>query len=156
MEKIMISKNPNGYVETAKKDVTFDEFHKANAMHIGEVWNVMSVVSELLENQARNHDWTKMVEAQLYYENFLSSVINGTDFTNEEWYQLHIHNEKHHPLSHCHDDVNLLDIIEMIADNVCSAKARGDKIEDLKIPEDILNLALKNTVKLINDITDTE
>ena len=45
---------------------------------------------------------------------------DGTDFINDEWYQLHIKAERHHLLSNCPDDVNLIDVLEMIVDKLNS------------------------------------
>jgi hypothetical protein len=76
----------------------------------------------------------------------------GTDFVNDEWYQLHIAKEKHHLLSNCHDDVNLLDVLEMIVDCVCAGMARSGDVRDVEINEEILNKALKNTTTLIKNM----
>lgn len=36
-EKIIIEQNPNGDTRTAPKDVSYEEFQKANDMHISDV-----------------------------------------------------------------------------------------------------------------------
>lgn len=154
--KIIIKKNPNGDTRTAKKDVTFQEFKKANDMHIKDVRKVMNQISNIIVTQGEDHDWTKKSEEELFYKNFLSTMNDGTDFVNDEWYQHHINTEKHHPLSRCHEDINLLDIIEMVVDCVCAGKSRSGSVRELEISDDILKLALNNTVKLIDDITDIE
>lgn len=78
---------------------------------------------------------------------------DGVDFVSGEWYQLHINTERHHLLSRCPDDVNLLDVIEMIVDCVCAGKTRSGKVRDLEISQEILNKALKNTVKMVDEMT---
>lgn len=70
-----------------------------------------------------------------------------------EWYQLHVNSERHHLLSRCPEDVNLLDVVEMIVDCVCAGKTRSGEVRDLEISTDILEKALKNTVKLVDDMT---
>ena len=154
--KMIIKKNPNGDTRTAKKHVTFEEFQEANDMHIKDVRGVMNYLSSMIQNSGYYHDWTKKSEEKLFYDNFLSTMNEGTDFTNQKWYQYHIYREKHHPLSNCHEDVNLLDIIEMVVDCVCAGKARSGEIRALEISDDILKLAFNNTVKLIDSITDVE
>jgi hypothetical protein len=57
-----------------------------------------------------------------------------------------------HLLSNCPKDVNLLDVLEMIADCVCAGMARSGDVRDVEINEEILNKALKNTVTLIKDM----
>lgn len=69
---------------------------------------------------------------------------------------MHIKKEKHHPTSYCHDDINLLDIIEMIVDCVCAGKARAGEVRTMEINDEILKKAFENTVKLIDDITEVE
>ena len=47
--------------------------------------------------------------------------------------------------------MNLVDVLEMIADCVCAGLARSGEIRDLEIDSDILNRAVQNTVKMIVD-----
>ena len=75
---------------------------------------------------------------------------------NGVWYQRHIHTEKHHPTSYCHEDINLLDVIEMIADCVCAGKARAGEIRAMEIDDEILKKAFQNTVGLIDNLTEVE
>ena len=42
---IKIKKNPNGDTRTAPKNVSFEEFQKANNMHISDVNNMMNFLS---------------------------------------------------------------------------------------------------------------
>ena len=53
-----------------------------------------------------------------------------------------------------HDDITLLDIIEMVVDCVCAGKARNGEVRPLEINDAILKKALDNTVKLIDSITE--
>lgn len=98
---IEIYKNPNGDTRTAPKDVTFEKFQEANNMHIKDVEAVMYELSKIIEERGKNHDYTKKSQEKMFYDNFLSTINNGTDFVNDEWYQLHIKAERHHLLSNC-------------------------------------------------------
>ena len=149
---IKIFKNPNGDTRTAPKNVTFEEFQEANDMHIDDVKQVMYELSQIIDRRGENHDCTKKSQERMFYNNFLSTMNDGTDFVNDEWYQLHIKAERHHLLSNCPDDVNLIDVLEMIADCVCAGMARSGEIRDLEINPDILNRAVQNTAKLIKDM----
>ena len=149
---IKIFKNPNGDTRTAPKNVTFEEFQEANDMHIDDVKQVMYELSQIVDHRGENHDCTKKSQERMFYNNFLSTMNDGTDFVNDEWYQLHIKAERHHLLSNCPDDVNLIDVLEMIADCVCAGMARSGEIRDLEINPDILNRAVQNTAKLIKDL----
>lgn len=146
---IIIEKNPNGDTRTAPKDISFEQFQVANDMHREDVRNVMHYLAYLINRAGLCHDVTKKSEKEMFYNNFLSTMNNGTDFVKDEWYQMHVNTERHHLLSRCPDDVNLVDVLEMIADCVCAGIARSGEIRDLEINSDILERAVKNTVDLI-------
>ncbi|HBF7929064.1 TPA: hypothetical protein KOY26_001534 [Clostridioides difficile] len=149
---VIIYKNSNGDTRTAKKDVSFKEFQEANDMHIQDVRNIMNELALKLMVTGATHDYTKKSDEKLFYKNFLSTINNNTDFVNDEWYQLHIKNERHHLLSRCPEDVNLIDILEMITDCVCAGMARSGDIRPIEIDDDILNKALVNTTEMIKNM----
>ena len=151
--KIIIHKNPNGDTRTAPKDIAFEQFEEANSSHINDVDEVMNAIASKLRNNGIIHDWTKKSEEAMFYRDFLAALNDGKDFVSGEWYQLHVNTERHHLLSRCPEDVNLLDVIEMIVDCVCAGKTRSGEVRDLEISTDILEKALKNTVKLVDDMT---
>lgn len=151
--QITIHKNPNGDTRTAPKDITFEQFQEANDSHIEDVKTVMCYMSIMIAEKGIKHDWSKKSQEEMFYRDFLSTMNDGADFVSGQWYQLHVNTERHHLLSKCPDDVNLLDVIEMIVDCVCAGKTRSGEVRDLEISVDILEKALKNTVKLIGDMT---
>ena len=153
---VTIYKNPNGDTRTAPKNVSFEEFQEANDMHREDVNQVMYELSQMIDKRGENHDCTKKSQERMFYKNFLSTMNEGTDFVNDEWYQLHIKAERHHLLSHCPDDVNLIDVLEMISDCVCAGMARSGEIRDLEIDSDILNRAVQNTAKIIKDMIEVK
>ena len=149
---ITIKRNPNGDTRTAPKDVSFEDFQEANDMHREDVNQVMYEISRMIEKRGENHDCTKKSQERMFYDNFLSTMNKGTDFVNDEWYQLHIKAERHHLLSGCPEDVNLIDVLEMVVDCVCSGLARSGETRELEIDTEILNKAVNNTVKLIESM----
>lgn len=146
---IEIKKNPNGDTRTAPKGITFEQFQEANDMHIDDVKVVMHALSRFVDVAGRNHDFTKKSRERMFYRDFVDTQENGVDFVNGEWYQLHVKAERHHLLSNCPTDVNLIDVLEMIADCTCAGLARSGEIRDLEISEEILIKAVKNTAELI-------
>lgn len=149
---IEIKKNPNGDTRTAPKGITFEQFQEANDMHIDDVREVMHALSRFVDVAGRNHDFTKKSRERMFYRDFVDTQENGADFVNGEWYQLHVKAERHHLLSNCPSDVNLIDVLEMIADCTCAGLARSGEIRDLEIDTEILNRAVKNTVELIKNM----
>lgn len=149
---IEIKKNPNGDTRTAPKGITFEQFQEANDMHIEDVKKVMHALSRFVDTAGREHDFTKKSRERMFYRDFVDTQENGTDFVNGEWYQLHVKTERHHLLSNCPDDVNLIDVLEMIADCTCAGLARSGEIRDLEIDTEILNRAVKNTAEMIKNM----
>lgn len=152
LRKTVIHKNPNGDTRTAPKNISFDQFQEANDSHIADVRAVMDELGTVLCENGKEHDWTKKSEEKMFYRDFLATMNDGANFVSGEWYQLHVNTERHHLLSRCPEDVNLLDVIEMVVDCVCAGKTRSGEIRDLEISTDILEKALKNTVKLVDDM----
>ena len=153
---IKIKKNPNGDTRTAPKNVSFEDFQEANDMHISDVNNVMEFLSNSVKCRGVFHDYTKKSQEKLFYDNFLSTMNKGTDFTKDEWYQIHIKAERHHLLSHCPDDVNLIDVLEMIVDCTCAGLARSGEVRPMEINDDILHKAIDNTIELIKSVVEVE
>lgn len=150
---VVIYKNPNGDTRTAPKDIVFEQFQEANDSHIADVEAVMDELGAMLCENGEKHDWTKKKYEKMFYNNFLATMNYGADFVSAEWYQLHVNTERHHLLSRCPEDVNLLDVIEMIVDCVCAGKTRSGEIRGLEITPEILERAMRNTVKLVDDMT---
>lgn len=153
---VIIYKNPNGDTRTAKKDVSFKEFQEANDMHREDVKNVMNELALKIIINGALHDFTKKTKEELFYNNFLSTINNSTNFVDDEWYQYHISNEKHHPLSKCHDDITLLDILETIVDCVCAGMARSGDIRPIEINSEILEKALTNTTDMVKNMIEVK
>lgn len=149
---IEIKKNPNGDTRTAPKGITFEQFQEANDMHIDDVKAVMWELSKMVDSVGENHDCTKKSQERMFYRDFVDTQENGADFVNSEWYQIHVGAERHHLLSNCPDDVNLIDVLEMIADCTCTGLARSGEIRDLEIDTEILNRAVKNTAEMIKNM----
>ncbi len=149
---IEIKKNPNGDTRTAPKGITFEQFQEANDMHIDDVGKAMHALSSFVDMAGRNHDFTKKSRERMFYRDFVETQENGADFVNGEWYQIHVKAERHHLLSNCPSDVNLIDVLEMIADCTCAGLARSGEIRDLEIDNDILNRAVKNTAEMIKNM----
>ena len=154
--KVVIHKNPNGDTRTAPKGITFKQFQEANDSHIADVTTTMLRISEMMEEASHIHDHTKKSDEEQFYKDFLSTMNGGTDFVSGKWYQHHVNTERHHLLSRCPEDVNLLDVIEMIVDCVCAGKTRSGEIRGLEITPEILDKAMRNTVKMIDDMTEVK
>lgn len=151
-DKIIIKKNPNGDTRTAKGEVTFEEFAHANDMHIGDVKNIMDFYADLCEYNGENHDFTKKKYEEQFYDEFVYSRMNKTDFRESDWYKNHIKEERHHINDFVHDDVDLFDVLEMIADCTSAGLARSGDVREITIDKDVLYKAFQNTCKLTKEM----
>lgn len=151
-DKIIIKKNPNGDTRTAKGEVAFEEFAHANDMHIGDVKNIMDFYADLCEYNGENHDFTKKKYEEQFYDDFMYSRMNKTAFRESDWYKNHIKEERHHINDFVHDDVDLFDVLEMIADCTSAGLARSGDVREITIDKDVLYKAFQNTCKLTKDM----
>ena len=149
---IEIKRNPNCDTRTCTKIPSLEEFSKFNDIHIKDVSNIMNYLSEEIKKAGLKHDFTKKEKEKEQYETFISAVKDHTNFAESKWYKYHVETERHHLFTRCPDDVNLIDVLEMISDVSSASLSRSNEmLKELAIPSEILQKAVQNTIKLIND-----
>jgi len=101
----------------------------------------------LIHKQAVNHDLTKISHLDDFYNDFKNN------FKTTSWWEMHQDLERHHfnNEKYIQDDVNLIDILDQIADGVMAGMARSGEYRQEKISPELLEKAYKNTVKLLLD-----
>ena len=151
---IDVAANNLGDTRTANRKPSFDEFQAANGSHMTDVEDVMLEIAKLIRKAGLEHDYTKHTYGAEFYADFCKVLDGSTEnFTDMDWYQTHIREERHHINSRCPDDVDLIDIIEHIVDCCCAGKTRSGYISPVVIEPEILQKAVENTVKLIDNNT---
>ena len=83
MNKVTIIKSPNGDTRTVKGDVSFEEFQKANDMHIKDVSNIMNSLAKMIQDTGKTHDWTKKEREKQFYEEFTDARKNDKNL--QKW-----------------------------------------------------------------------
>ena len=147
---VEIDKSPNADSRTADKGkVSFEDFSKATDMHREDVKNVIYELARRLREIGDKHDWTKKEQEDEYYDSYVTSKKNGTDFHKSDWYKNHVKEERHHIKYHVAADINLLDILEVICDHCCDELVEKGKVGKMDIDEDVLMKAFNNTVELV-------
>lgn len=104
--------------------------------------------SKLL-SKGKRHDFTKIDKIDDFYRDFINN------FETQEWYDFHKQIERHHisEPDGVRDDVDMLDVLEHIADIVVASKARHGKFFFKELPEGVLELAFRNTInKLLEQV----
>lgn len=159
MRKVYLVKDPNGDTRTASNSVTFEEFQRANRRHIRDVEEVTTLLAGEIKDRGRKHDFTKISREAEFYRDFEKVMHNpGTNFTDLPWYKMHVSAERHHLNNNIPEDVNLIDVLEMVVDVVCAAKARrgNDATISINIDNEVLNKAVMNTALMLADIIEVK
>lgn len=153
LEIVKVPRNGMGDTRTATTIPTMDTFVKANSQHAFTVWQFCSQFAKILDHRGMMHDHTKFDYEDEFYRDFCECLKSGDKhFTNMHWYDdIHIVQERHHLLSNCPEDVNLIDVFEMVIDCVCAGMARSGKVRPLEISNDILQKAIENTANEIKE-----
>lgn len=144
----MISITKSATADTRSCDptkVTRDELLASSLQHIGDVVKALAFFQSKLTEAAGAHDYDKLTDIDWFHRNF------QTGFKETGWWDNHRKIHRHHLASEdgIPEDVNLLDVIEWVADCVMAGMGRTGKVYDLVMPSEVLQKALRNTVELL-------
>jgi len=143
---IEIRKSPTADTRTC--DVTKVERQQlldSSRQHIADVAKAMAFFSSKLFAAAAEHDYDKLTEIDWFYENF------KTKFQETGWWDTHRKIHRHHlgQADGVPEDVNLLDVLEYVADCVMAGMARSGDVYALEASDELLRRAFQNTVALL-------
>lgn len=155
---IKIKRNTNGDSRVAKNVPTFWEFREANVSHKNDVRALMSEFAEKIEAIGDRHDWTKTSEEleSTFYREMCNTIEGRMKFEDGKWSKIHYETERHHLHRNVPKDVNLFDVLEMIADCVCAGYARSGYVSPIEIGEDTLTIAVTNTVEWCKEMIEVD
>jgi hypothetical protein len=132
------------------EDMDKEKLRNDTNSHICHVITLLSDISYKLKEIGKKHDHTK----EDYFDEFYDALNSG-NINNSEWYEKHFTEERHHLLRKVPEDVNLLDVLEQIADCIATGLIRGDGKIDynyLKLSNEVLQNAYMNTAKMLENI----
>lgn len=149
MEKLRINRET-----PITKDMTEDELHCNVLIHQLNVRRCLNEFVEMIEDAIDDHDYTKINnENNGVNEDFYDMIINKNH--DNGWWKRHQKIERHHlnDTQFVQDDVNLIDIMEMIADGFAAGVGRNGYYENRynDIDMELLFKAFKNTIKILED-----
>lgn len=120
---------------------------RASRWHIRDVAEAMSFFVQRMILAACEHDSDKIEWIDLFFSDF------KTGFAETDWLQRHYQITRHHlnVQNGIPEDVNLVDVLEYVADRVMSAAARTGRIDvaDIGIDPKVLQDAFGNTVRML-------
>lgn len=145
---IKVYRSPTADTRTCDvSKVTREELLSSSRQHIMDVAKAMAFFSSKLLEAAAEHDYDKLTEIDWFYSDF------KTSFKETGWFDNHRAIHRHHlgqqdgvPV-----DVNLIDVLEYIADCVMAGMARSGSVYPLQMSDDLLQFAFANTVRLLKE-----
>lgn len=143
---IVIHKSPTADTRTCGvSTVTKAQLEASSRQHIADVMAGLEFFRERLKAAANIHDFDKLTEIDWFHRDF------QTGFKQTGWWENHRKINRHHidKPDGVPADVNLIDVLEHIADCVMAGMARSGSVYELKLPDELLQRAFKNTVDLL-------
>lgn len=123
--------------------VSKEQLIRSTNSHIMDVRAGLAWFEYRLLTAATYHDITKITEMEQFFSDF------KTGFKEHTWWDNHQKQERHHigAATGVREDVDLVDVIEFITDCVMAGLARSGSVYELKLSDELLQKAFKNTVE---------
>lgn len=133
-------------------NVSKETLLESSHQHIGDVREALAFFAAKIVEAARVHDYDKITDIDGFHADFL------TGFKQTSWWERHRQLNRHHLLQDdgVRDDVNLIDVLDFIADCVMAGMARSGSVYALEIKPEVLMRAFNNTVDLLKSQVSVE
>jgi len=126
-------------------NVSKSTLYESSAQHISDVCEALNFFQRKIIEAAVSHDPDKLTDIDSFHADFV------TGFKEHAWWDRHRKLNRHH--INMDDgipaDVNLIDVLDFIADCVMAGMARSGSVYTLTLRPDVLGLAFQNTVELL-------
>lgn len=144
----MIEIQPSPTADTRTCDVSQvsrEQLYESSRQHINDVRMALAFFGEHLKEAALRHDFDKLTDIATFHADF------KTKFAQTLWWDTHRRINRHHltQADGVRDDVNLIDVLDFIADCVMAGMARSGSVYPLKLSPELLEKAFQNTVELL-------
>lgn len=143
---ISIKRSPTADTRTCdyasvSKETLFTSSHQ----HIQDVREGLQFFKGLLQTAGTMHDLDKISDIDGFHRDFV------TGFAKTDWWKKHKQLNRHHlnEPDGIREDVNLIDVLDFIADCVMAGMARSGSVYPLELPNELLQKAFQNTVELL-------
>jgi hypothetical protein len=119
--------------------------YASSVQHIDDVQRGLDCFAGRLAHIAAIHDTDKLTDIDGFHADFV------TGFAQTGWWDRHRQLNRHHlnMADGVRDDVNLIDVLDFIADCVMAGMARSGSVYPLALPPELLEKAFQNTVELL-------
>ncbi len=118
---------------------------KSSKQHIEDVSTALAFFQNRLAVAIMNHDTDKITDIDGFHADFV------TGFKEHGWWDRHRQLNRHHLTEPDggRDDVNLIDVLDFIADCVMAGMGRSGSVYPLHLSPELLERAFQNTVELL-------
>jgi hypothetical protein len=150
---IQIKKSPTADTRTCDFAATSkDTLLASSRQHINDVRHGLEFFAAKIMDAMYVHDHDKISDIDGFHRDFV------TGFAQTTWWDNHRKVNRHHLLQAdgVPQDVNLIDVLDMIADCVMAGMARSGSVYPLNIEPDVLMRAFQNTVDLLKSNVEVE
>lgn len=144
----MITIQPSPTADTRTCDytqVTKETLLNSSTQHINDVRRALDFFMARVCEAGQRHDPDKLTDIDGFYDDFV------TGFKVTDWWDRHRKLNRHHLTEDdgIPADVNLIDVLDFIADCVMAGMARSGSVYPLTLPPELLERAFQNTVTLL-------
>ncbi len=128
-------------------NVSRETLGASSRQHIADVGVALGHFAQLLHRAAAMHDVDKLTDLDSFHADF----ITGFDAEHQSWWERHRSLNRHHLTNDdgIPADVNLIDVLDYIADCVMAGMARSGSVYTLSLGQTTLRRAFENTVLLL-------
>ena len=144
----MITIAPSKTADTRTCDytqVTKEQLYASSEQHIDDVRLGLSFFALEVLKAAMRHDPDKLTDIEGFHADFI------TGFKQTTWWDRHRKLNRHHltQADGVPEDVNLIDVLDCIADCVMAGMGRSGDVYPLQLSPELLEKAFQNTVTLL-------
>ena len=127
------------------KHVSKEQLYSSSVRHIFDVRRALGFFAQQLSETGIHHDHDKITDIDGFHADFL------TGFEQTGWWDRHRTLNRHHLMlaDGIPEDVNLIDVLDFIADCIMAGMARTGTVYPLELPDDLLQRAFDNTVSML-------
>lgn len=125
--------------------VTKEQLLESSRQHIRDVQEAHQFFSRKIAEALLAHDTDKITDIDGFHADFI------TGFKQTDWWDRHRKLNRHHltQADGVPADVNLIDVLDFIADCVMAGMGRSGSVYPLKLSPELLETAFQNTVELL-------
>ncbi len=128
-------------------NVTKETLLVSSKQHITDIGQALTFFRDEIYRADVRHDTDKLTDIDGFHADFVHGFTEG----HTSWWERHRQLNRHHlnMADGVRDDVNLIDVLDFIADCVMAGMARSGSVSPLKLEPELLERAFQNTVALL-------